>query len=146
MGMFFNGIGRARVERIQNIEIMWHGNLMHPGAKKIKDPNPKSNREWIYKVSKRTRPLEWFTQARRLRTLLVHIAESDRNRTRRRYELKSKNDWFKDDQYYRTEIHNLDTYGKMIKRTMSQPNFRKFRALRALHGLDHVLQLRGMKW
>lgn len=143
LGKFFNGIGRARVERIQHLELMWHGNLMHPGAQLIKQENGKQR---LHKVSKRTLPLRWFTQTRRLRTLLVHIAESDRRRVRRGYEMKSDSNWDQDEQYEKAAIQQLETFGQMVKRTSCQPNFRKYRSLRTVQGIDCVYQLRGMKW
>ncbi|KAI1763401.1 hypothetical protein GGR53DRAFT_497880 [Hypoxylon sp. FL1150] len=69
---FCNGIGEARVERIVNVEIMWHGALMPP-------QNPQ--------VSERSIGLVWFTKTRRLRTFVAHIAESPKWRRRRGHEL-----------------------------------------------------------
>ncbi len=143
LGKFLNGIGRARVERIQHIELLWHGNLMRPGAKKVEQENGKTR---IRKVSRRTKPLLWLTQTRRLRTLLVHISESDQRRARRPYEMRDKGDWNEDAFYAKHHIHRLDTFGQMVKRTAVQPNFRKYRSLRTAHGMDYVYQLRGMKW
>lgn len=143
LGKFFNGIGRARVERIQHIELMWHGNLMNPGATLVPQGNGQTR---LHKVSKRTLALKWFTQTRRLRTLLVHISESDRSRVRRPYEMKHDTDWNKDEHYRKSTIHTLKPFGQMVKRTDCQPNFRKYRSLRTVHGMDYVYQLRGMKW
>lgn len=139
---FMTGIGPARRQRIQHVELMWHGNLMHPGAEQIDLGN---GRKWLHKVSKRTKPLVWLTDMRRLRTLVVHIAESDPKRNRRRYEMCGPEDWFKDRMYDKTKIENLETFGKMVKRTANQPNFRKFRSMRTVHGMDYLYQLRGMK-
>lgn len=76
----------------------------------------------------------------------MHIAESDRGRVRRPYEVRDGRDWDKDDYYARTKIRRLDTFGQMVKRTLCQPNFRKYRSLRTVHGMDYIYQLRGMKW
>lgn len=143
LGKFCNGIGRARVERLQHIELMWHGNLMHTRIQLMPQENGK---ERVHKVSRRTWPLRWLTRTRRLRTLLVHIDESDATRVRRSYEMRCDSDWEKDEHFENSTVHTLGTFGQMTKRTACQPNFRKYRSLRTVHGMDYVYQLRGMKW
>ncbi|CAJ2505097.1 Uu.00g124910.m01.CDS01 [Anthostomella pinea] len=146
---FFTGIGKARAERIVNVELMWHGSIL-PRASRLHEQCPLPNE--TQKISQRTAPLVWFTKTRRLRTLLVHIEESAEKRVRRRYELHAKEDWYKDyvdeEEYPGDQLDQraLDTFGRMCRNTDIQPNYRKLRSMRTVHGLDYVNQLRGMKW
>ncbi|OTA91874.1 hypothetical protein M434DRAFT_32268 [Hypoxylon sp. CO27-5] len=169
---FCNGIGRARVERLVNVELMWHGALM---------PRHRS------KVSRRSLGLAWFTKTRRLRTLVVHIQECPKDRTRRRYEKQRKmrlnpnayddqsadessdvdlfsddeaddrrrrrrasrdSDNMSDDEEYPFKSSNVkfDPFRTMIQRTARQPQFRRYRSMRTVQGMDYIYQLRGMKW
>ncbi|OTA61527.1 hypothetical protein K449DRAFT_434608 [Hypoxylon sp. EC38] len=169
---FCNGIGRARVERLVNVELMWHGALM---------PRHRS------KVSRRSLGLAWFTKTRRLRTLVVHIQECPKDRMRRRYEKQRKmrlnhnayddksaeessdvdlfsddeaddhlrrrrashdSDDKSDDEEYPFKSSNVkfDPFRTMIQRTARQPQFRRYRSMRTVQGMDYIYQLRGMKW
>ncbi|XXG95621.1 hypothetical protein Hte_001889 [Hypoxylon texense] len=173
---FCNGISAARVERIANVEIMWHGALM-----------PAQNPQ----LSLRSIGLAWFMKTKRLRTLVVHIAESVPWRRRRGNETTKRKsgeqmnprgrrgrrgvedrgvlDWgkrpngdlldeaaFREDQseedhsdegQYDVDEDKELTVVEMLKhRTRYQPNTRKNRSLRTVQGMDYVYQLRGMKW
>ncbi|KAI1638236.1 hypothetical protein F4809DRAFT_660039 [Biscogniauxia mediterranea] len=144
LGLFCTGIGRARAERIVNIELMWHGSLM-PRASRIDEKYglPVETR----KVSQRTVPLTWLMKTKRLRTLVVHIEEHVERRMRRAYEMQDEEDYFRDfadeDQY---DDEELDIFQRMVRRTDFQPNYRKCRSMRTVHGMDYLYQLRGMKW
>lgn len=127
---FCNGIGAARVERLANIEIMWHGSLMQPHDSKI---------------SRRTLGLSWLMKTHRLRTLVVHVSEGSEG-GRRKYELlKKRSD---DDQSRESEVpdEELSAAKLLIRRTFLQPNHRAFRSMRTVQGIDYLYQLRGMDW
>ncbi|RYP72018.1 hypothetical protein DL771_004487 [Monosporascus sp. 5C6A] len=141
LGRFFRGIGRARLQRIQHVELMWHGALMRTRWQTKEDDE---RREHKYKVSDRTLPLASFTMTSRLKTLVVHIDESAKRRMRRRYERPLPTDYDRD--FSRVPIHKLSTFGKLMKRTDVQPNWRRNRSMRTVHGMDYLYQLRGMKW
>ncbi|RYP08780.1 hypothetical protein DL764_001691 [Monosporascus ibericus] len=141
LGRFFKGIGRARLQRIQHVELMWHGALMRTNWQTEEDENGKEHK---YKVSDRTLPLESFTMTSRLKTLLVHIDESAKWRMRRRYEMPCPTDYERD--FSRGAIHKLSTFGKLMKRTDMQPNWRRNRSMRTVQGMDYLYQLRGMRW
>ncbi|KAI1490300.1 hypothetical protein F5X96DRAFT_557424 [Biscogniauxia mediterranea] len=123
---------------------MWHGSLM-PRASRIDEKYglPVETR----KVSQRTVPLTWLMKTKRLRTLVVHIEEHVKRRMRRAYEMQDEEDYFRDfadeDQY---DDEELDIYQRMVRRTDLQPNYRKCRSMRTVHGMDYLYQLRGMKW
>ncbi|KAI0186715.1 hypothetical protein EV127DRAFT_484027 [Xylaria flabelliformis] len=130
-GRFCNGIGKARVERLVHVELMWRGALT--------PRQPKG-------VSLRKQPLAWFMYTSRLRTLTIHINESGRSYMRRPYEMMSPSDYYKDfagDEYSEDD---LDIFGMEVRRTDCHPNYRKTRSLRTVQGMDFIYQLRGMKW
>lgn len=159
---FFNGIGAARVERIANIEIMWHGALMP-----VQNPQ----------LSLRTIGLAWLLMTRRLRTLVVHIAESIAWRRRRGNETRIKKvqgqrverhrglDWDRrpnggllDEARARIEQagessseedlsdRELTVVDLLIRQTDKQPDWRKNRSMQTIQGMDYIRSLRGMKW
>ncbi|KAI0829137.1 hypothetical protein F5Y06DRAFT_282809 [Hypoxylon sp. FL0890] len=138
---FCNGIGHARVERLVNVELMWHGALMPPHE---------SGR------SRRSLGLSWFTQTKRLRTLVVHIQECAKDRIKRAYEhgrrarSRANNGRKKrvDDNEYPFEASDVkfDPFKVMVQRTAYQPHFREYRSMYTVQGMDYIRQLRGMKW
>ncbi|KAI0593239.1 hypothetical protein F4775DRAFT_597425 [Biscogniauxia sp. FL1348] len=144
LGLFCTGIGQARVERIVNIELMWHGSQM-PRASRIDEKYglPIETR----KVSQRTVPLTWLMKTKRLRTLVVHIEEGFKRRMRRAYEMQNEENYYQDfadeDRYNDEE---LDIFQRMLRRTDLQPNYRKNRNMRTVYGMDYIYQLRGMRW
>ncbi|RWA11267.1 hypothetical protein EKO27_g3832 [Xylaria grammica] len=134
-GRFCNGIGKARTERLVNVELMWIGALMPRQRKGI---------------SLRQQPLAWFMYTSRLRTLVVHINESDRSCMRRPHEMVNQDDYFTDfgsDEYASHEAEDqLDIFQMEARRTDLQPNYRKNRSMRTVQGMDFLYQLRGMRW
>ncbi|KAI0421568.1 hypothetical protein F5X98DRAFT_370697 [Xylaria grammica] len=134
-GRFCNGIGKARTERLVNVELMWIGALMPRQRKGI---------------SLRQQPLAWFMYTSRLRTLVVHINESDRSCMRRPHEMVNQDDYFTDfgsDEYASHEAEDqLDIFQMEVRRTDLQPNYRKNRSMRTVQGMDFLYQLRGMRW
>ncbi|KAI1265385.1 hypothetical protein F5Y18DRAFT_50756 [Xylariaceae sp. FL1019] len=147
-GRFCNGIKKARVQRLVNVEIMWRGSLM---------PRQDNN------VSLRNITLTWLMRASRLRTLVVHINESSKNYMRRKYEMLEEVDYERDfgsldedpvDPFVTGSLKTQsmtqslveNTFPVSCKRTDTQPNFRKNRNMRTLQGADNLWSLRGMKW
>ncbi|KAI1458703.1 hypothetical protein F4805DRAFT_456417 [Annulohypoxylon moriforme] len=161
---FCNGIGMERVERLANVELMWHGSSM---------------RRHESKICQRSVGLSWFTKTRRLRTLVVHIQESGKARVRRRHEhpqlernydeedgneeeeeevseqlFVSDNDDDgndgddeEDEPYMRPSVGvPFDPVAAMMEATTGQPNNRKHRSMRNVKGMDYLYQLRGMNW
>ncbi|KAG5971806.1 hypothetical protein E4U55_001066 [Claviceps digitariae] len=68
----------------------------------------------------------WLPEALRLKSIRIHLPESSKKYMRRRYETAA-------------------TIGYMKNKTQHQPNYRMYRSLRLLQGLDNVLCLRGIK-
>ncbi|KAF3062357.1 hypothetical protein GL218_02930 [Daldinia childiae] len=152
---FCNGIGPARVQRLVNVELMWHGALM---------PRHET------RISQRTLGLKWFTKTRRLRTLVVHIAECEKSRTRRKYEIQKnrqqvgngrgrliedQSDGYQSDgdesdgsqsDGSQDSDKEFDPFETMVRRTLRHPNYRKFRSMRTVQGIDYLYQLRAMDW
>ncbi|KAI1478138.1 hypothetical protein F4774DRAFT_419685 [Daldinia eschscholtzii] len=156
---FCQGIGKARVQRLVNVELMWHGALM---------PRHETG------ISQRTLGLYSFTETSRLRTLVVHISEGQ---VRRKYEIQKgknkvqptrdvsnidkseptedKSSKYESDENEsddsesdenRTLDKSFDPFKAMVSRTKRQPNFRGFRSMRTVQGIDCLYQLRGMNW
>ncbi|KAK0617039.1 hypothetical protein B0T14DRAFT_435729, partial [Immersiella caudata] len=119
---FCQGIGRARAERLQNIEITFVGNQFLTAPRELRP-----NAEAAPPYSQRTHALIWLQECRRLRTLVVHINEQGKSYMRRKFESKDAIDY-------------------MAAKTNGQPNQRIYRALRNVQGMDHIYQLRGMTW
>ncbi|TEA13360.1 hypothetical protein C8034_v005015 [Colletotrichum sidae] len=117
---FCCGIGKARRERIQHVELLWIGNQFRcfPSVTEGKSSQPKY-------TSRRTWDISWLCDMPRLKTLTIHINESGHQYMRRRH-----------------EPSNVRSYLASV--TAGQPNFRLTRSLRTLQGLDYIYQLRGM--
>ncbi|KAL2879160.1 hypothetical protein SGCOL_005583 [Colletotrichum sp. CLE4] len=120
-GRFCTGIGDARRERIQHVELLWLGN-QHLTHRPVKE----GTEGGLKYVSKRTWDVSWLCQLPRLRTLIVHVDESGPQYTARRHEPKAYVNW-------------------MASVTAGQPNFRAMRSLRTLQGLHFLHALRGME-
>ncbi|KAK2048103.1 hypothetical protein LZ31DRAFT_516598 [Colletotrichum somersetense] len=118
-GRFCTGIGAARRERIQHVELLWMGN-QYLTQKPVKED------ERLQWVSKRAWDASWLCQMRRLKTLVIHVNETGSDYQRRRHEPSAHIEW-------------------MTSITAGQPNFRLTRSLRTLQGLDFIHQLRGME-
>ncbi|KUI69508.1 hypothetical protein VM1G_05194 [Cytospora mali] len=115
---FCNGIGGARVQRIQNVELTWIG------GKCLAFDTSKTDGK---RMNMRTIPLTWFCETSSLKTLVIHLSEVSKDYIRRPYEPKESKLYMK---------------GK----TAGQPNARMTRALRCCHGMDYIYQLRGLYW
>lgn len=86
---------------------------------------------------------------KRLRTLVVHINESAKERMRRPYEMLRDSDYDRDFVVGEDEGDDegkMDIFGLEMRRTDSQPNYRKYRSMRTVQGMDFIYELRGMKW
>ncbi|KAH7020860.1 uncharacterized protein B0I36DRAFT_353600 [Microdochium trichocladiopsis] len=143
LGRFCRGIGPARLARIRNMELFWHGSLMAAKPQVIKD-DPHSRRHRVWKTNQRTLPLKSLLIALRLETLAVHIQEADEDRMRREYEMKYVKD--RETDYHKEDIMQQDVFGAMCHRTEYHANYRKYRSLRTCHGMDYIYQLRGLRW
>lgn len=76
-------------------------------------------------ISRRTQPLMWLPETNRLSTLDIYIPESS--------------------EYYMRRKHETSAVIKHMKwKTQHQPNYRMFRSLRTVQGLDYVYCLRGI--
>lgn len=76
-------------------------------------------------TSRRTHHLAWFSEVRRLKSIAVYIPESSKQYMRRKH-----------------EPPHIIQY--MAEKTIGQPNYRRFRALRTIPGLDYLHVLRGL--
>ncbi|KAK0709819.1 hypothetical protein B0T26DRAFT_619536, partial [Lasiosphaeria miniovina] len=113
---FSHGIGYARLDRLQHVEITLVGSQYVTEPADAKDRTP---------FSQRTHALTWLPDCHRLRTLVFHINESGKNYVRRRYEPDALKEF-------------------MAEKTNGQPNKRILRSLRCVQGIDYVYQLRGL--
>ncbi|KAH8776359.1 hypothetical protein F5883DRAFT_698809, partial [Diaporthe sp. PMI_573] len=116
MDRFATGIGAARWQRIQNVELAWIG------AKCVRFNPDKKER-----LNQRTLPLSWFCEAASLKTLCIHIRETHKSVIRRRCEPEAQRVY-------------------MTGKSSGQPNYRMTRSMRSTLGMDYVYQLRGMEW
>ncbi|UPK91914.1 hypothetical protein LCI18_002849 [Fusarium solani-melongenae] len=114
LGRFASGIG-ARLQHVQHVEILWMGSQCITYK-----PDDKCRY-----TSRRTHHLAWFSEARRLKSIAVYIPESSKQYMRRKHE----------------PPHVIEY---MADKTAGQPNYRRFRALRTIPGLDYLHVLRGL--
>ncbi|KAK3682416.1 hypothetical protein B0T22DRAFT_282932 [Podospora appendiculata] len=130
---FGNGIGDARLERLQHIELTWRGQQYFTVAPPPPPPNPDPRKKCDPRIpfSYRTFGLSLLPDCRRLRTLVVHVNEG-RIGTKSSYGRR---------QY---EPENFKEY--MRRKTAGQPNQRMSRSLRNLQGMDYIYTLRGLDW
>ncbi|KAF5669857.1 hypothetical protein FCIRC_9099 [Fusarium circinatum] len=77
-------------------------------------------------VSRRTHDLAYLPEACRLKTVAIHLPESSQEYMRRKHEPP--------------QIVRF-----LAEKTRKQPNFRRFRALRTLQGVDYLYCLRGIR-
>lgn len=110
------GWKHARIQRIQNIELAWLGGRV------VRFSEISGERR-----DARTQPLSWFSELACLKTLVVHIEETNRNVIRRQWE---SDDWKK---YQR-------------KKMAGKCQGRMTRALRCCRGMDYITLLRGLHW
>ncbi|KAK3492551.1 uncharacterized protein B0T23DRAFT_144476 [Neurospora hispaniola] len=115
---FCQGIGPARISRLQHLEITLMGNQY------LTVPLDRNGR---IPVSRRTSPLSFLLDCHRLKSLVIFVNESEKRYTRRRYE-------------------NSIIQDIMVRQTAGQPNQRKHRALRCIQGMDFIYALRGLEW
>ncbi|KAI8151972.1 hypothetical protein K4K49_010092 [Colletotrichum sp. SAR 10_70] len=116
---FFRGIGKARSQRIQHVELLWIGNQYRTLPFQLEGNKKKY-------TSRRTWDSSLLCDLPRLKSLTVHINETGSQYIRRKHEPSTVKDF-------------------MASKTAGQPNFRFARSLRTLQGLDYIHQLRGMQ-
>ncbi|RSL63522.1 hypothetical protein CEP54_005114 [Fusarium duplospermum] len=107
--------GANTLQHLQHVEILWIGS-----QRLIY----KRDREGRY-TSRRTHHLAWFSEVHRLKSISIYTPESSKGYMRRRH-----------------EPPHIVEY--MAEKTIGQPNYRRFRALRTLQGLDYLHVLRGL--
>lgn len=130
---FCKGTGQARIQRIQYVEILLIGNQYICNKAKIELPPPDAGplaksraRNTSKYVSLRSSALAPLVEMPRLKDLVFHVPETDKDYIRRGHERAREIKY-------------------MTKHTQEQPTYRKFRSLRTLQGLDYILQLRSME-
>ncbi|KAL2759885.1 hypothetical protein ACRALDRAFT_1067419 [Sodiomyces alcalophilus JCM 7366] len=119
-GRFCSGIGPARLQRIQHVELLWAGNqfLCFQGERKTPNGRPRY-------TSRRTWDLRHLREMQSLKYLVVHISETGKEHVRRGHE----------------PARHVESQALVTK---GQPNARKTRSMRTIQGLDYILSLRGM--
>ncbi|KAK3381669.1 hypothetical protein B0H63DRAFT_363124, partial [Podospora didyma] len=120
---FCQGSGRARIDRVQHLETTLTGNHY------LTTPTVEHKGRHVIPFSRRINALSWLLECHRLRTLVVHINESDSSYMRRRYE----------------KLHPMG-FKYMVGKTSGQPNSRNLHSLRCVQGMDYVCALRGLCW
>lgn len=115
-GRAMQGWGTARVQRLQHIELTWIGGRVV----RFNLPSGECH-------DARTRPLQWLCESSNLKTMVIHIEETNKNVIRRPHE---------------PEDHKLYLKRKMAGKTQG----RMTRALRCCRGMDFVTLLRGLRW
>ncbi|OAA70525.1 hypothetical protein ISF_02499 [Cordyceps fumosorosea ARSEF 2679] len=113
LGRFARGIG-PRLQRVQDIELFWIGSF---------EVLFKINRSGRF-VSRRSQPLSWLPEARRLKRVGVYLRASDPAHMRRRHEILGKVRFDKN-------------------HTINQANFRQQRNMYTVQGMDNMWCLRG---
>lgn len=115
-GRAMRGWGTARVQRVQHIELTW------VGGRVVRFNLPSGERH-----DARTRPLEWMCEMKTIKTLVIHIEETNKNVIRRPH-----------------EPEDLKLY---LKRKMAgKTQGRMTRSLRSCRGMDFITLLRGLRW
>ncbi|KAK3945674.1 hypothetical protein QBC46DRAFT_249661, partial [Diplogelasinospora grovesii] len=117
---FCQGIGWARVDRLQHLELTLRGNQYLTAQPRNNDGKGRSP------FSRRIFALSYLPECHRLRTLVVHLNETGRDYMRRRYETKER------------------VFDFMVAKTDGQPNNRLTRCLRSVQGMDYIHTLRSM--
>ncbi|KAF0635738.1 hypothetical protein FPSE5266_04633 [Fusarium pseudograminearum] len=114
-GRFARNIG-CKLQIVQHIELLWMG------SQRLTYELDEKGKY----TSRRTHDLAYLPAASRLKTIAVHIPESSKSYMRRKH-----------------EPPKIIKYLEEI--TRHQPNYRPFRELRSLQGLDYVYCLRGLR-
>ncbi|KAK7220792.1 hypothetical protein V2G26_008795 [Clonostachys chloroleuca] len=114
-GRFAKGIG-SRLQRVQSISLLWKGS-------QYLTFKPTEHGQWS---SRRTHPLLWLSEAKRLLNVEFFLQESHPEVMRRKHEPRA-------------------LINHMAEKTNLQPSYRLHRDLRTLQGLDYILCLRGLK-
>ncbi|KAF4418633.1 hypothetical protein FACUT_11748 [Fusarium acutatum] len=114
-GRFANRIG-CKLQHLQHIELLWMGSQRLTYRVDLKGKY----------TSRRTHDLAYLPEACRLKTVAIHLPESSKQYMRRKHEPPQIVEF-------------------LAQKTASQPNFRRFRALRTLQGADYLYCLRGVR-
>ncbi|KAM5510860.1 hypothetical protein FOXYSP1_10961 [Fusarium oxysporum f. sp. phaseoli] len=106
----------CKLQHLQHIELLWMG------SQKLTYRIDQNGRY----TSRRTHDLAYLPEACRLKTVAIHLPESSKQYMRRKHEPPQIVEF-------------------LAQKTASQPNFRRFRALRTLQGADYLYCLRGVR-
>ncbi|KAG7411937.1 Halomucin [Fusarium oxysporum f. sp. rapae] len=106
----------CKLQHLQHIELLWMG------SQKL---TYRIDQKGKY-TSRRTHDLAYLPEACRLKTVAIHLPESSEPYMRRKHEPPQIVEF-------------------LTKKTRFQPNFRRFRALRTLQGVDYLYCLRGVR-
>lgn len=115
-GRAMTGWGTARVQRVQHVELTWLGGRV------VRFNLPPEERQ-----DARTQPLEWLCEMSTIKTLVIHIEETNRNVIRRR-----------------REPEEIKAY--LRQKMAGKVQGRMTRALRTIRGVNYLTQLRGLHW
>ncbi|KAM0307752.1 hypothetical protein ACHAPM_000477 [Fusarium culmorum] len=115
LGRFARNIG-CKLQIVQHIELLWMG------SQRLTYELDEKGKY----TSRRTHDLAYLPAVSRLKTIAVYIPESSKSYMRRKH-----------------EPPKIIEYLEEI--TRDQPNYRHFRELRSLQGLDYVYCLRGLR-
>ena len=127
---FARGVGRARLQRVQNVEMVWMGNLQAantPSPCLRRSENAEVGLRPDFGTSKRSEGLSHLLEMVRLKTLVVHVNEGEYGYMRRRYE-------------------NCDDVHYLAYHSALEHDMRFNRNLHTLQGLDYLKNLRGLEW
>ncbi|KAJ4326153.1 hypothetical protein N0V84_003203 [Fusarium piperis] len=117
----FYGCNTFAFSSIGELQHLQHIEILYMGSQALVYKRDDKNRY----TSRRAHVLAWLSEARRLKSIAVHLPESSKSYMRRRHE----------------PPHIIEY---MAEKTARQPNYRRFRSLRALPGLDYLHVLRGL--
>ncbi|KAJ2906514.1 hypothetical protein MKZ38_001495 [Zalerion maritima] len=123
---FIRGIGVARLQRIQNIELVWMGSLQAanvPAASATRQMQQAPD----FGTSKRSGPLSHMLEMKSLKTIVIHVSESEAKYIKQKYE-------------------GLNDIRYLAVHTAGHNHYRLMRNLYTLQGLDAIRALRGITW
>ncbi len=162
------GDAKTQRRRVRHVEITWVGSqrlsfpARHERTQEELDAFLERSEiiQYRHRSSRRTAPCRWLCEMPTLRTLVIHIHESERDDSgcrrgesgesedsahRRSESAESGAGGDSCHRGYRRRGHETqDTVAHLQNATEHQPNYRGFRSLRTCQGFDYVCALRGL--